>query len=571
METEEPPAPSEGSESHPMDDETNKLPNDSLSDSKQDINNNDKEQESENKEEKQQPSGNSETAEKQLPSEITEDANDKQQRMSVQEAPAEKEESSAKDIVRNGDTVYYLDNQGYIKYAEVYSNGKLVKIQEFYPASTPESAASNIQFTYELNSVKYIISGTKHDQGTQAVTNRYEYYPSAVYGKHENKVLYKFDVNASGHVTKAEKRKEGTSQILNRYEYYPRTIYGEHGNRIKYKFYLNTSSHVTKAEKRKEGTSQIQIRYEYYPGAIYGKHGNKIKYKFYQNTSGYVTNAEKRKEGTSQIQNRYEYYPQTIYGKHGSRIKYKFYLNANGHVTKAEKREQGTQKIQARYEYYSNALYGQHGKNIKHKFDMDSIGYVSKSVIREQGTQRLLSTYHYKPKTFFGSHKLNISSVRLNVPLVGQLPELPTGCEITSVTMMLQHRGAKVDKVALANEMPRHSSDPNYGYVGNPFTTRGWTVYPPALMKLVGKYAGNAQNLTGVSNLKLESELANNKPVMVWVSPMHGFTVHAITLTGYDQSNYYFNDPWTNKKDIKMGKSEFIKLWSNQSKRAISY
>ncbi len=139
------------------------------------------------------------------------------------------------------------------------------------------------------------------------------------------------------------------------------------------------------------------------------------------------------------------------------------------------------------------------------------------------------------------------------------------------MTMMLQYKGAKVDKIALANEMPKHSWDPNYGYVGNPFTKKGWTVYPPALMKLVNKHAGSAQNLTGVTNLKLESELANNKPVVVWVSPMHGFTVHAIALTGFDQNNYYFNDPWTNKKDVRMSKGEFIKLWGNQSKRAITY
>ncbi|KKK38822.1 hypothetical protein WQ57_07270 [Mesobacillus campisalis] len=161
--------------------------------------------------------------------------------------------------------------------------------------------------------------------------------------------------------------------------------------------------------------------------------------------------------------------------------------------------------------------------------------------------------------------------MKLNVPLVSQLPELPTGCEITSVTMMLQYKGAKVDKIGLANEMPRHSWDPNYGYVGNPFTTRGWTVYPPALMKLVSKYAGSSKNLTGVSHLMLESYIASGKPVTVWASPMHGFTVHALTLTGYDRNNYYLNDPWTGKKDVRISKTEFIKLWSNQSKRAISY
>jgi len=52
------------------------------------------------------------------------------------------------------------------------------------------------------------------------------------------------------------------------------------------------------------------------------------------------------------------------------------------------------------------------------------------------------------------------------VPLIAQRPELPNGCEITAVTMMMQYAGAKVDKMEMAREMPR-SSNPNYGYIGN--------------------------------------------------------------------------------------------------------
>ncbi|ALC92645.1 hypothetical protein AM500_03775 [Bacillus sp. FJAT-18017] len=161
--------------------------------------------------------------------------------------------------------------------------------------------------------------------------------------------------------------------------------------------------------------------------------------------------------------------------------------------------------------------------------------------------------------------------MKLNVPLVKQLPELPTGCEITAVTMMLLYKGANVNKVSLAREMPRHSWDPNQGYVGDPFTKGGWTIYPSALMSLVKKYAGTSVNLTGTSNATLESYLSKNKPVVVWASPMHGFSVHAITLTGFDGSNYYYNDPWTGEKNVKMSKTSFNKIWANQNKRAISY
>lgn len=72
------------------------------------------------------------------------------------------------------------------------------------------------------------------------------------------------------------------------------------------------------------------------------------------------------------------------------------------------------------------------------------------------------------------------------MPLIAQRPELPNGCEITAVTMMLQYAGANVDKMQMAREMPR-SSDPNYGYIGQPWDGTGITIFPPALMSLVEK------------------------------------------------------------------------------------
>jgi uncharacterized protein YvpB len=163
----------------------------------------------------------------------------------------------------------------------------------------------------------------------------------------------------------------------------------------------------------------------------------------------------------------------------------------------------------------------------------------------------------------------------MDVPIIQQRDlsnpsrDLISGCEITAVTMMLRYAGANVDKVQLAAEMPR-STDPNKGYVGDPYkggSGGGWTIYPPALMDLVKKYAGSAVDLT---NKNLESQLVLLHPVVVWMT-MHGFTVHAITLTGFDANNFYYNDPWTGEKNALMSKNDFYKNWTTQKNRAISY
>ncbi|MBF2599888.1 C39 family peptidase [Listeria seeligeri] len=161
--------------------------------------------------------------------------------------------------------------------------------------------------------------------------------------------------------------------------------------------------------------------------------------------------------------------------------------------------------------------------------------------------------------------------VQMNVPLIVQRPQLPTGCEITNIAMMLRYAGKNVDKVKLAKEMKRHKSNPNYGFVGNPFSRSGWTIYPPALMSQVKKHAGSAKNMTGTSLSGIKTQLNKKRPVVAWVSNFHGFSVHAITITGYDKNNFYYNDSWSGQKNARISQSYFNTCWNKQAKRAISY
>jgi uncharacterized protein YvpB len=158
----------------------------------------------------------------------------------------------------------------------------------------------------------------------------------------------------------------------------------------------------------------------------------------------------------------------------------------------------------------------------------------------------------------------------LDVPIVSQLPELPSGCEITAVAMMLQYSGATVNKITLANEMPKHTSNPNLGYVGDPFKTSGYTINPSALVELTKKYAGSAVDLTGSDTSILENYLQSNKPVVVWLQS-HGYTVHAVTLCGYNDKNFYYNDPLTGWKRVAIDKETFQAKWKAKNRMALSY
>lgn len=163
----------------------------------------------------------------------------------------------------------------------------------------------------------------------------------------------------------------------------------------------------------------------------------------------------------------------------------------------------------------------------------------------------------------------SIDGVFNNAEVIGQNPELPTGCEITAVTMMLRYAGKNVNKIQLAHEMPK-SNNGDYGFVGDPFSVTGWWVFPTGVAPVVNKYMGTSKVMTGASWSDIYRQLLNGRLVVVWMANMNGFVNHAITLTGYRKGVIYYNNPWTAKKE-SMTADQFYKHWNANRQRALSY
>ncbi|MEJ6400858.1 C39 family peptidase [Nicoliella lavandulae] len=177
-----------------------------------------------------------------------------------------------------------------------------------------------------------------------------------------------------------------------------------------------------------------------------------------------------------------------------------------------------------------------------------------------------------KDKGWINQNAFDDSAFKLNnVPLIGQRPQLPTGCEITAVTMMVNYAThKKYTKTFLANKMPR-SSNPNKGFVGSPYSKAGWYIYPPALMKLVRHYTGSSVNLTGKSTNYIKNYVQKHqKPVVVYVANVDGFPNHALTVTGFTKDRILYNDPWINKR-TSMKINDMNVHRSHDGMRAISY
>ncbi len=193
----------------------------------------------------------------------------------------------------------------------------------------------------------------------------------------------------------------------------------------------------------------------------------------------------------------------------------------------------------------------------------NSVDYYSGNVSINSGAQTSgLKTLYYDAMG-------NIVGAFNNAEVICQLPELPTGCEITAVTMMLRYAGYNVNKIQLANEMPR-SSNGDFGFVGNPFSPSGWWVFPTGVAPVVNHYVGHSQVMTGTSLQAIQEKLREGHLVVVWMANMNGFVNHAITLTGYNANGFDYNNPWTGRKEA-MSYGEFYSHWNADRQRALSY
>ncbi|MDN9011582.1 C39 family peptidase [Brevibacillus laterosporus] len=195
--------------------------------------------------------------------------------------------------------------------------------------------------------------------------------------------------------------------------------------------------------------------------------------------------------------------------------------------------------------------------------------------------------------------------VILDVPLILQKPELKYGCEVTSLAMVLQHAGIKVNKMELANSIKKDNDplsmnksgniiqwgDPKEGFVGDiTGKNKGYAVYVQPLQELMEHYLPNRTvNLTGKPFNDVLTQIKMNKPVVVWTtgdykvpdrweSWKHGnkqittpLDLHAVVLTGFEDGYIYINDPLSEKKARKVNQETFIQSWNALGKQALSY
>lgn len=195
-------------------------------------------------------------------------------------------------------------------------------------------------------------------------------------------------------------------------------------------------------------------------------------------------------------------------------------------------------------------------------------------------------------------------NVLLNVPLVYQNPELKYGCEVTSLTMVLQYAGVRTDKMKLYQKIKKDPDplvrikgdiinwgDPADGFVGDMTGKEaGYAVFDKPIEELVNHYLPNrAVNLTQQPFTKLEEHVSKGFPIVVWTTGDYNLPdrweswkhknkliktpldLHAVVLVGYNNNYVFLNDPLSGRKQVMVSKDRFISSWKALNSRAVSY
>ena len=202
--------------------------------------------------------------------------------------------------------------------------------------------------------------------------------------------------------------------------------------------------------------------------------------------------------------------------------------------------------------------------------------------------------------------ELSTSSQIEDFPIVNQMPELPTGCEITALTMALNYYGYPVDKTVMTSEyLPTASADRYYGsdgklygtdmneyFIGDPFTENGIICGTGAIVTAADDYLADqgssmrALDVTGSSPEELYERVSQGQPVVVWVtismadrgSTQGWYTEdggyvdwstndHGAVLIGYTETTVTIADPISGR--IEYDREQFEKVFESRGNQCV--
>lgn len=158
---------------------------------------------------------------------------------------------------------------------------------------------------------------------------------------------------------------------------------------------------------------------------------------------------------------------------------------------------------------------------------------------------------------------------KIDFDIINQFPTFPTGCEVVSLTSVLNHYGFDISATTMADKyMPKKEYDyfnvsPHDYYLGTPYSyDDGMGCFSGCIVKTAENYFNDkkitdyvAVDITGIKTQELLNYLQNDIPVITWVTSSFSSPVidgvwyingeqitwyereHCLVTTGYNEKN----------------------------------
>ena len=198
-----------------------------------------------------------------------------------------------------------------------------------------------------------------------------------------------------------------------------------------------------------------------------------------------------------------------------------------------------------------------------------------------------------------------VQSKMIDAPLLCQNPDYPSGCEAVAAVMDLRYFGFNISvDTFIRDYLPLgtapyekdgvwYSADPDEAFLGSPGSESGMGIWAPGLASALEGVPGTKKFTVFYTYSKTLDALCrqyivNDIPVIVWVTqnmeePFMSLTAtvedsektftwmspnHCMLLVGFDENDYYFNDPMTGETR-RYGREESEKAFRGNGSQAV--
>ncbi len=198
-------------------------------------------------------------------------------------------------------------------------------------------------------------------------------------------------------------------------------------------------------------------------------------------------------------------------------------------------------------------------------------------------------------------------TVILDIPHLTQNETLPNGCEAVSATILLRNAGSNISPEEFVDSYLekesvtikwgcRYGPNPKEAYAGDPRSKDGgYGCFAPVIVNALKKSTVpdgyRVKDLSGKTLSELaEKYIANGTPVAVWVTVgmtdiekiiqwqstdgsetfLYPANEHCMVLVGFDEENYYFNDPLQENKPVSFPKEKCLLAYNSLGMQAVA-